>query len=96
MSLAWHERSAFSVTVWIPKRFLALTPDDDEGRQTLQRVAFAMNRFRPAGVQVDVKFLDERWVLGRGVALSEDGSSDAIAGPGSGTELWAVPEEPEE
>jgi len=96
VSLAWHERSAFSVTVWIPKRFLALTPDDDEGRQTLQRVAFAMNRFRPAGVQVDVKFLDERWVLGRGVALSEDGSSDAIAGPGSGTELWAVPEEPEE
>ena len=56
-----------------------------------------MNRFRPAGVQVDVKFLDERWVLGRGVAISADGSSDdAIAGPGSGTELWTVPEEPEE
>lgn len=93
VSLAWHERSAFSVTIWIPKRFLALTPEDEEGRQTLQRVAFAMNRFRPAGVQMDVKFLDERWVLGRGVAIVADGSSGGIAGPGSGMELWAAPED---
>jgi hypothetical protein len=93
VSLAWHERSAFSVIVWIPKRFLALTPDDDEGRGTLGRVALAMNRFRPAGVQVDVKFLDERWVLGQGVAIEEDGSPGEVVGPGSGTVLWSVPVE---
>lgn len=91
VSLAWHERSAFHVTVWIPKRFLALTPDDDEGRDTLGHVAFAVNRFRPAGVQVDVSFLDDRWVLGRGMMISEVSPPGEVAGPGSGTELWSAP-----
>ena len=93
VALAWHERVAFWVNVWIPKRFLYLTPDDEEGRETLTRVAQSVNRFRPAGVHVDVKFLDDRWVLGRGVTISEESPGDEIAGPGSGTELWAVPAE---
>ena len=93
VALAWHERVAFWVNVWIPKRFLSLTPDDDEGRETLGRVALAVNRFRPAGVHVDVKFLDDRWVLGRGVTIFEESPGDGIAGPGSGTELWSAPAE---
>jgi hypothetical protein len=91
VSLAWHERIAFWVNVWIPSRFLALTPDDDEGRETLERVAIAVNRFRPAGVHVDVKFLDDRWVLGRGVTISEMSALGDIAGPGAGTGLWSSP-----
>jgi hypothetical protein len=93
VALAWHERTAFWVNVWIPKRFLGLTPDAAEGRDTLERVAFALQRFRPAGVHVEVKFLDERWVLGRGVTISEDSAGGEIAGPGSGTELWSAPTE---
>jgi hypothetical protein len=93
VALAWHERIAFWVNVWIPKRFLALTPDDEDGRDTLGRVALAVNRFRPAGVHVDVKFLDDRWVLGRGVTISEESPDGEIAGPGSGTELWSAPTE---
>ena len=93
VSLAWDERVAFRVTVWIPKRFLALTPDDEEGRETLERVGFALNRFRPAGVQVDVKFVDDRWVLGRGLILAEGGTPGDLAPPGSGLELWSAPEE---
>ena len=90
VSLGWDERTAFYVNVWIPKRFRALTPDDEEGRSTLEQVAFALNRFRPAGVHVEVKFLDDRWVLGRGIMIDEDDAGE-VAGPGSGTELWTAP-----
>ncbi len=93
VALAWHERSAFWVNVWIPSRFVALTPDDPEGRATLEHVAFAVNRCRPAGVHVEVKFLDERWVLGRGWLPSDVTPGAVIAGPGSGTELWSAPTE---
>ena len=72
---------------------MALTPDDEEGRDTLGRVASAVNRFRPAGVQVDVKFLDERWVLGRGVLGSEDIPPGELVAPGLGMVLWSPPEE---
>jgi hypothetical protein len=90
VALSWDERAAFWVNVWIPRRFVAHTPDDAEGRATLGRVAFAVNRFRPAGVQVDVKFQDDRWVLGRGIMLA-DGTD--VIGPGMGTELWSPPKE---
>jgi hypothetical protein len=93
VALTWHERAAFWVNVWIPKRFIALTPDATEGRDTLEHVALALHRFRPAGVHVEVKFLDERWVLGRGVTISEESTGGEIAGPGSGTELWSAPSE---
>jgi hypothetical protein len=93
VALAWHERLAFRVNVWIPKRFLSLTPDDVEGRSTLSAIVLALDRFRPAGVQVDVKFLDDRWVLGQGVTFAEAAEGDRVAGPGAGTELWAAPPE---
>jgi hypothetical protein len=91
--LAWEEHQAFRVNVWIPKRFLALTPDDEEGRDTLQQVAFAVDRFRPAGVQVKVLFLDDRWTLGHGIALTENNLATEAEGPGTGTELWSSPSE---
>jgi hypothetical protein len=90
VALQWHERTAFCVNVWIPRRFLGLTPDDSEGRDTLSRVALAVNRFRPAGVQVNVFFLDNRWVLGRGVMPPEIPVAGAVTGPGTGSELWSV------
>ena len=93
VALSWHEHLAFWVNAWIPKRFRALTPEDPEGRVTLDAVALALNRFRPAGVHIDVKFLDDRWVLGRGVAVSEANEDDAVSGAGTGTELWPAPAE---
>lgn len=93
VTLAWHERTAFWVNVWIPPRFVSFTPDDPEGRATLEHVAFALNRSRPAGVHVEVKFLDERWVLGRGWLPAEETPGGGIAGPGAGTELWSAPTE---
>jgi hypothetical protein len=93
ITLEWQERRAFWVNVWIPRRFRKLTPDDEEGTVTRDRIAVALNRFRPSGVRVGVEFLDDRWVLGRGVIQSADSEDVAPAGPGAGTALWDVPPE---
>jgi hypothetical protein len=91
--LAWEEHQAFRVNVWIPERFTGLTPDDPDGLDTLRRVEFAVERFRPAGVQVKALFLDDRWTLGRGLALSADNADSEAVGPGTGTVLWSSPSE---
>lgn len=91
IQLSWLERCAFRVRIWIEKRFARLTPEDPDGRATRQQVADAVERFRPAGVKVDVDFLDNRWVLGRGVALASDGAP-TVLGPGTGMELWSAEE----
>jgi hypothetical protein len=90
VSLSWLEHRAFCVRVLIPRRFRALTPEDSEGVQTLQRVAQAVKRFQPAGVEVRVEFLDDRWVLGAGTLVSDE-SADPIEQLRSGTLLWSAP-----
>jgi hypothetical protein len=92
LSLSWLERGAFRARIWIPSRFLQLTPDDEEGRATRRQVLKAVERFRPAGVRLDVDFIDNRWVLGRGVIFKFD-QQPREQGPGIGMELWKVPEE---
>jgi hypothetical protein len=91
VSLSWLERRAYMARVWIPMRFQKLIAADAEGVEVKRRVVQALNRFRPAGVQLEVEYLDPRWVMGRGIALNED--SDEPAGPGSGTVLWSAPDE---
>jgi len=91
VTLEWLERRAFWVNVWIPKRFRVLTPDDPEGTAIRDAVEFAVDRFRPAGVRVAVDFLDDRWVLGRGIVLEELSDKSVVTGPGSGAELWELP-----
>lgn len=91
ISLSWLERRAFMARVWIPMRFQSLIPDDAEGSEVKRRVVLALNRFRPAGVQLEVEYLDPRWVMGRGIALNE--GSEQPEAPGTGTVLWAAPNE---
>jgi hypothetical protein len=88
VSLSWMEHRAFCFRLLIPRRFAAFTPDDPDGVDTRQRVAQALNRFRPAGVEVRVEFADDRWVLGQGVLL-EGASENIIDQLRSGTALWA-------
>jgi len=92
LSLSWLERCAYRARIWISSRFLQLTPDDEEGRATRRQVLRAVERFRPAGVRLDVDFIDNRWVLGRGVIFTSD-HQPPEQGPGIGMELWKVPEE---
>ena len=91
VSLSWLERRAYSARLWIPMRFQKLIAADPDGVEVKRRVVQGLNRFRPAGVQLDVEYLDPRWVMGRGIALSEE--SDEPAGPGGGTVLWSAPDE---
>jgi hypothetical protein len=91
LSLSWLERCAFRARVWIPRRFLLFTPEDQEGRATRKQVLEALERFRPAAVRLDVEFIDNRWVLGRGVIFGEQAPPEQ--GPGIGMELWSAPEE---
>ena len=90
LSLSWLEHRAFFVRVLIPRRFRALTPEDPEGVQTRQRVAQAIKRFQPAGVEVRVEFIDDRWVLNTGT-LTGGESADPIVQLRSGTLLWDAP-----
>lgn len=92
VTLEWQERKAFWVNVWIPKRFRKWKLDDEEGRATRDSVELALNRFRPAGVRVNVEFQDDRWTLGRGILPEADKISIFVAPPGSGSELWQPPE----
>jgi hypothetical protein len=92
VSLSWLERCAFRARIWIPQRFRQLTPDDAEGLATRRQVLEAVERFRPAGVRLDVDFIDNRWVLGRGVVFDSDTPVADLA-PGIGMELWSAPEE---
>jgi hypothetical protein len=91
VSISWLEHRAFCVRVLIPRRFRDWTAESDpEGVQIRQRVAQSLKRFQPAGVEVRVEFIDDRWVLGSGTLVSE-ASADPIVQLSSGTLLWAAP-----
>jgi hypothetical protein len=66
--LSWQEHEAYAARVWIPKRFATL---DGEGLPIKDRVAQALERFRPAGVALTVAYIDDAWVLGSGVLVGE-------------------------
>ena len=94
VSLSWMERRAFAARLLIPARFRLLRDDADaDGAQVLRRVSRALERFRPAGVELKVEFIDERWVLGQGT-LPRAVSADAIEALQSATELWQPPAAP--
>jgi len=90
VSLSWLEHRAFAVRLLIPSRFRLLTPKDPDGADTRQRVAHAVGRFRPVGIEVSVEFVDERWKLGEGV-LTTAAEKDPIARLRGGTVLWPSP-----
>jgi hypothetical protein len=90
ISFSWLEHRAFTVRVLIPPRFRTLTPDDPDGFDTRRRVARALQRFKPAGVEVTVEFVENRWELGKGVLFSGE-AEGPIAELRAGTTLWSAP-----
>jgi hypothetical protein len=90
LSLSWLERRAFAVRMIVPSRFRDLE-DDPEGADTRKRLALAVRRFRPAGVEVTVDFIQENWILGESV-LAGDGPQGPIDRLRTGTALWSPPE----
>lgn len=92
LGFAWSEREAYKVRVLIPARFRALD-DDPEGTVVTTRVTESLERFRPAGVAIETRFIDDRWVLGDSVLNDDAGGADALAALSGGTVLWPGPED---
>ncbi len=94
VSLSWMERRAFAARLLIPGRFRNLREAGDaDAIQVLRRVSRALDRFRPAGVELKVEFIDDRWVLGQGV-LPGAAAFDPITALRAATALWQPPTAP--
>jgi len=87
LHLSWLEHEAYALRIIIPQRFALL---DQDGPAITKRVAAALERFRPAGVQVRVEYLDDRWVLGHGFLLEAAAEDPNLRLRGE-TVLWPTP-----
>jgi hypothetical protein len=87
VTLSWLEHEGYAVRVIVPARFRFLSGD---GPAVETRIASALERVRPAGVEVRVEFSDDRWTLGQGSVTDEqpldDNPNNLLRG---GTALWS-------
>jgi hypothetical protein len=89
MALSWIEHEAYKLRLVLPPRFRALD-DDPEATELRRRVVQALDRFRPAGVALEVGFVEERWVLGDAVLGAAPESP--VASLAGDMVLWPVPQ----
>jgi hypothetical protein len=68
VELSWLEHEAYAVRVLVPGRFAPLAGDP---AQTTAAITAALERFRPAGVDLRVEFLDPHLVLDESVLPGE-------------------------
>ncbi|HVR99848.1 MAG TPA: hypothetical protein VMW27_24705 [Thermoanaerobaculia bacterium] len=80
VELSWLEHEAYAVRVLVPGRFADAAGD---AARTAAAVGTALRRFRPAGVDVRVEFLDEHWVLGESVLPDDLTGPLAMLRPGT-------------
>jgi hypothetical protein len=91
VTLSWLEHEAYALRVILPRRMALL---DQEGELPVtDRVGAALERFRPAGVQVRVEYLDDRWRLGQGFLAEDLEAEDPILRLRGGTVLSSPPAE---
>jgi hypothetical protein len=90
IALSWLEHEAYAVRVLLPARFRALYGDDPDGEATLRRVERALERHRPAGVDVRAEYLEDRWILGGGAMTA---GADPLLDLRGGTVLWPRPDD---
>ena len=89
--LSWFERQAYKVKLLIPQRFQSF--DEVEGASVKEQVKNSLRRFRPAGIDVVVDFVEENWLLGDAELPQENESMvSAISRIQSQTVLEAIPE----
>jgi hypothetical protein len=90
VGFSWLEHEAYKVRVLVPPRLRNLS-DEDEADDLRRRVVQALQRFRPAGVDLEAAFIDDRFVLGEAV-LRDAESDDPLDRLIGGTVLWASPD----
>jgi hypothetical protein len=87
LMLSWLEHEAYALRLIIPARFKLF---DGDGQQVTERLAAAVERFRPAGVQLRVVYADDLWVSDEGILL-DDGPMDINLILRGGTVLATAP-----
>ena len=91
VALSWIEHEAYKIRLVIPPRFRAFDADPD-ATELRRRLAGALDRFRPAGIALEIGFIDDAWTLGEGVLGDPD--SSALAALTGGLALSPAPLEP--
>lgn len=88
VSLSWLEHEAYAVRLLLPRRFADFDATSEAPMTEL--VARAIERHRPAGVEVRVEYVEDRWILGASDVTAAD-TADPILSLRGGSVLWASP-----
>ncbi len=88
VALSWLEHEAYALRLILPRRFASF---DITGQPTMaELVRRSLERHRPAGVDVRVEYVDDRWILGSS-DVTAGNSADPILSLRSGSVLWTSP-----
>ncbi len=85
VGLSWLEHEAYALRIILPRRFASF---DITGQAAMSElVRRALERHRPAGVDLRVDYVDDRWVLGSS-DVTAAGAADPILSLRGGSVLW--------
>jgi hypothetical protein len=88
VSLSWLEHEAYALRILLPGRFSLF---DEPGQAPLSElVRRALERHRPAGVEVRVEYVDDHWILGES-DVTAGTTADPILSLRGGSVLWPPP-----
>jgi hypothetical protein len=88
VGLSWLEHEAYAVRILLPRRFASF---DVTGQPPMSElVRRALERHRPAGVEVRVEYVDDRWILGAS-DVTAGAAADPILSLRGGSVLWTSP-----
>lgn len=65
VQLTWEEHEPFAVTILVPADLKSLETSVLEGEDLRKLVRAGLERFRAAGIRLDVDYFDEKWILGK-------------------------------
>ncbi len=89
VSLSWLEHEAYALRILLPRRFAQFDSPPPE-LPLAELVGRALERHRPAGVEVRVEYVEDRWILGESDVTAAD-AADPILSLRGGSVLWALP-----
>ncbi|HEY9230141.1 MAG TPA: hypothetical protein VIP11_26045, partial [Gemmatimonadaceae bacterium] len=87
VQLSWLEHEAYALRILLPRRFSSY---DTGGTPVSELVARALERHRPAGVELRVEYVEDRWILGTS-DVTAAATADPILSLRGGSVLWAPP-----
>src|SRR5262249_6747074 len=77
VELLWKEEKPFSVLILIPAEWKALEAQAWLGTDLRKLVRAGLERFRTAGIELQVDYFDSKWIVGKSVLRKFDAKSGA-------------------